>query len=79
MTASDKDVLDLRGTLCPLNFVRIKLELDKSGPRMPLRVVTDSGDTGRDILRSLRAQGFSVKEIVVSEDNLQFTVVLPAE
>lgn len=75
MTASPKHKLDLRGTLCPLNFVRIKLELDKLVPGAPLSVIADSGHTGRDIIRSLAAQGFTVRDIVELEASITFTAI----
>ncbi len=78
MMESREHSLDLRGTPCPLNFVRIKLELDKLGRGTLLTVIADSGDTGRDIVRSLRAQGFSVTEIAESEDSIEFSVTTPA-
>ena len=77
MTASPKHKLDLRGTLCPLNFVRIKLELDRLGAGVPLCVTAQGGDTGRDIIRSLGAQGFTVKDIVEREAGLTFIASSP--
>ncbi len=70
--------LDLRGTPCPLNFVLIKLELDRLGELVPLCVIADSGHMGRDILRSLRAQGFRVTDITDSLSSIKFTVTAPA-
>ncbi len=78
MTATGKHRLDLRGTPCPLNFVRIKLELDRLGEGNGLAVTADGGDTGRDIMRSLRAQGFTVKDIVELEAGIAFTAIAPA-
>jgi TusA-related sulfurtransferase len=74
MTASRKQKLELRGTPCPLNFVRIKLELDRLGELVPLSVIVDSGEIGRDILLSLRSQNFVVTDIIESKDSLRFTV-----
>ena len=70
--------LDLRGTLCPMNFVRIKLELDKLAPGTVLRVTADGGGTGRDIVRSLESQGFLVSCIQLSETEARFDVHAPA-
>ena len=78
MTASAEHNLDLRGTSCPLNFVRIKLELDRLGPGVALAVIAEGGDIGRDIIRSLGAQGFSAADIVESASSIRFTVIAPA-
>ncbi|MBW7997036.1 MAG: sulfurtransferase TusA family protein [Candidatus Glassbacteria bacterium] len=66
--------LDLRGTPCPMNFVRIKLELDRLGAGKDLAVTADGGDTGRDILRSLREQGFVVRNVREHEKWIEFAV-----
>ena len=74
MNSQTSRQIDLRGTPCPMNFVRIKLELDKLPPGAMLQVTADGGDTGRDILRSLEQQGFPVVNIRKDEDWLSFKV-----
>ena len=71
--------LDLRGTPCPMNFVRIKLELDKLPTGAELDVAADGGDTGRDILRSLDRQDYRVTGLWEEEDSIRFTVSGPSE
>jgi TusA-related sulfurtransferase len=78
MTTSREHRLELRGMPCPLNFVRIKLELDRLGELVSLSVIVDSGEIGRDVLRSLGAQGFLVTDIVESKSGIQFTVTAPS-
>lgn len=74
MTSQTSRQIDLRGTPCPMNFVRIKLELDRLPHGAVLQVTADGGDTGRDILRSLEQQGFPVADIRDDNDSLSFQV-----
>ena len=79
MTHDSGPTLDLRGTPCPMNFVRIKLELDKLGPGSWLSVTADGGGKGRDILRSLEQQGFRVDSYQESDRSISFGVLNPAD
>jgi tRNA 2-thiouridine synthesizing protein A len=54
--------LDLRGVICPLNFVRTKLALDKIDIGGTLEVVVDHGESAVSVSSSLTAEGHEVKE-----------------
>ncbi|ERN40734.1 putative redox protein, regulator of disulfide bond formation [Rubidibacter lacunae KORDI 51-2] len=58
------DRLDLRGTPCPLNFVRTKLRLQKLPPGQLLEVWLDPGDPIEQVPDSLHAAGYPVAAIV---------------
>jgi TusA-related sulfurtransferase len=52
--------IDLRGQACPMNFVRIKLALEKLDRGDTLLALVDSEPVSADVERSLIAQGYSV-------------------
>lgn len=61
-TAADEQ-LDLRGTPCPLNFVRAKLKLEKMEPGALLEVWLDPGEPIEQVPDSLRMDGYGVESI----------------
>ncbi len=61
-----KDVsllLDLRGTPCPLNFVRTKIQLGKMAPGELLEVWLDPGEPIEQVPDSLVMDGHQVEAI----------------
>lgn len=61
-----KDVsilLDLRGTPCPLNFVRTKIQLGKMSPGELLEVWLDPGEPIEQVPDSLVMDGHQVETI----------------
>lgn len=61
--------LDLRGTPCPLNFVRTKLRLEKMLPGSLLEVWLDAGEPIEQVPDSLRMAGYGIEQI---EDRSEF-------
>lgn len=55
--------LDLRGTPCPLNFVRTKLYLEKMAPGSLLEVWLDPGEPIEQVPDSLTMSGYPVESI----------------
>ncbi|MGD1853488.1 MAG: sulfurtransferase TusA family protein [Leptolyngbyaceae cyanobacterium] len=55
------ETLDLRGTPCPLNFVRTKLKLQRMAVGDLLEVWLDSGEPIEQVPDSLRAEGFLIE------------------
>ncbi len=55
--------LDLRGTPCPLNFVRTKLKLEKMPPGSLLEVWLDPGEPIEQVPDSLRMDGYGIELI----------------
>ena len=53
--------LDLRGTPCPLNFVRTKLKLEKMPPGALLEVWLDPGEPIEQVPDSLTMDGYGVE------------------
>ena len=52
--------LDLRGTPCPLNFIRSKLALEKIDPGAWLQVDLDAGEPEQLVASGLREAGHQV-------------------
>ncbi|MBD2777529.1 sulfurtransferase TusA family protein [Iningainema tapete] len=55
--------LDLRGTPCPINFVRTKLRLEQMNPGSLLEVWLDPGEPIEQVPDSLTMAGFRVEQI----------------
>jgi len=55
--------LDLRGTPCPINFVRTKLYLEKMAPNALLEVWLDPGEPIEQVPDSLEMEGHRVEKI----------------
>ncbi len=52
--------LDLRGTPCPLNYVRSRLALERLAPGELLEVELDPGEPERMVAEGLRGEGHAV-------------------
>ncbi|KPQ37809.1 MAG: putative redox protein, regulator of disulfide bond formation [Phormidium sp. OSCR] len=55
--------LDLRGTPCPLNFVRTKLQLQRMQPGQVLEVLLDAGEPIEQVPDSLTMAGYEIETI----------------
>jgi TusA-related sulfurtransferase len=56
--------LDLRGVICPYNFVKTKLKLETMKQGQVLSVLLDDGDPIRNVPRSVQNEGHTVLEQV---------------
>ncbi|HEV8540659.1 MAG TPA: sulfurtransferase TusA family protein [Nitrospiraceae bacterium] len=52
--------LDLRGVICPYNFVKTKLKLETMAAGQLLAVILDEGEPIRSVPRSVRDDGHAV-------------------
>ena len=67
---SNPDVqMDLRGTPCPINFVRTKLKLEQMQPGSILEVGLDPGEPIEQVPDSLAMEGYQIESI---EDRSDF-------
>lgn len=55
--------LDLRGTPCPINFVRTKLRLEQMEPGNLLEVWLDPGEPIEQVPDSLTMEGYGIEGI----------------
>ena len=63
--------LDLRGVICPYNFVKTKLKLETMAPGQVLLVHLDDGDPIRNVPRSVSNEGHYVLSQVRAEHSYQ--------
>jgi tRNA 2-thiouridine synthesizing protein A len=52
--------LDLTGVVCPLNWVRARLTLERMAPGETLELVLDEGEPLESVPRSAREEGHAV-------------------
>lgn len=52
--------LDLRGVICPYNFVKTKLKLETMNQGQVLAVLLDDGDPIKNVPRSVENEGHTV-------------------
>ncbi len=60
--------LDLRGTPCPINFVRTKLQLKKMSANSLLEVWLDAGEPMEQVPDSLVMEGYILEAIAERDD-----------
>ena len=66
--------LDLRGVMCPINYVKTKLKLEMMEPGEVLEVWLDAGDPIKNVPQSLRNDGQKVLSEVPAESFFKVTV-----
>jgi TusA-related sulfurtransferase len=66
--------LDLRGTPCPLNYIRSKLALEKLEPGAWLQVDLDAGEPEQLVAEGLRGDGHRVELEPLSADAVRLRV-----
>jgi TusA-related sulfurtransferase len=59
--------LDLRGTPCPLNYVRARLAIEKLPERGHLLLDLDAGEPEHMVAEGLRGDGHDVERIEVGD------------
>lgn len=52
--------LDLRGVVCPINFVKTKLKLEEMDAGQVLEVILDSGEPIANVPRSIKEEGHKI-------------------
>ncbi len=62
------DSLDLRGVLCPINFVKTKLKLDEMTAGDHLEVLLDDGDPIANVPQSVKEEGHQIMKVGKAED-----------
>jgi tRNA 2-thiouridine synthesizing protein A len=58
--ARPDEILDLRGTMCPMNLVKVKLALEQMEDGRNLRVLIDTGEPMRSIPRATKEEGHKI-------------------
>lgn len=70
--------MDLRGTPCPINFVRTKLRLEKMSPGELLEVWLDPGEPIDQVPESLAMEGYPIESIQEQDGFFSLKVRRPA-
>ena len=79
MSKSDVEtILDLRGTPCPLNYIKCKLAMEKVLPSTPLQVHLDCGEPEIMVISGLKNDGFTVKIVEKNSKSLKIMVIVSA-
>jgi len=68
------DTLDLRGVVCPTNFVKTKLKLEEMNSGEILEIVIDEGEPIANVPRSIKEEGHKI--IKVEKLNSHFRLLI---
>ncbi|MBI5469536.1 MAG: sulfurtransferase TusA family protein [Deltaproteobacteria bacterium] len=55
--------IDLRGVMCPINFVKTKLKLETLDAGEVLEVILDSGEPIQNVPKSIKEEGHKILEV----------------
>lgn len=66
--------LDLRGVMCPINFVKTKLKLEAMESGEILEVILDSGDPIQNVPKSIKEEGHKIVEVKKEGDFFRLKV-----
>ncbi len=70
--------MDLRGTPCPINFVRTKLRLQQMAPGALLEVWLDPGEPIEQVPDGLMMAGYTIEQLENRADFFSLKVRRPA-
>ncbi|MCS6815218.1 MAG: sulfurtransferase TusA family protein [Cyanobacteria bacterium] len=71
--------MDLRGTPCPINFVRTRLRLEQLPPDSLLEVWLDPGEPIEQVPDSLRMHGYLIESLTAQDDFFVLQVRSPLQ
>ena len=66
--------LDLRGLVCPVNFVKCCLALENMSSSETLKVDLDIGEAEESVLDGLTQKGYKVK--IIDKDSKKVTMII---
>ncbi len=66
--------IDLRGVLCPINFVKTKLKLEMMDDGQVLEITLDDGEPMRNVPRSVKEEGHMVVGVEKIDDGYKIFV-----
>lgn len=69
-------LLDLRGTPCPINFVRTKIKLSQLSPGDVLEVWLDGGEPVEQVPHSLSLEGYTEQTLAPLESEPGFRLTI---
>ncbi len=66
--------IDLRGVMCPINFVKTKLKLEMLDAGEVLEVILDSGEPIQNVPKSIKEEGHKILEVKREEGYFRLKV-----
>jgi tRNA 2-thiouridine synthesizing protein A len=66
--------LDLRGVMCPINFVKTKLKLESMDTGQVLEIVVDSGEPIQNVPKSVKEEGHKILEVKKEEGHFRLKI-----
>jgi tRNA 2-thiouridine synthesizing protein A len=66
--------LDLRGVLCPINFVKTKLKLESMNDGEVLEIVLDSGEPIQNVPKAIKDEGHKIIEVKKETDHFRLKI-----
>lgn len=66
--------LDLRGVVCPINFVKTKLKLEEMDIGQVLEVIIDAGEPIANVPRSIKEEGHKIIKVDKVEDHFRLLI-----
>lgn len=66
--------LDLRGVVCPINFVKTKLKLEEMNKGEILEIVIDPGEPMANVPRSIKEEGHKVIKVDKVNDHFRLLI-----
>ena len=69
--------LDLRGLICPVNFVKCCLVLENLSSKDILKVNIDIGEAENSVIDGLKEKGYTVK--ILNKDSQKVTLIISSE
>lgn len=63
------DSLNLKGALCPINFVKAKLKLEQMQAGQVLELILDDGEPMQNVPRSIKEEGHKIIKAEKLADN----------
>ena len=73
----DHHYLDLRGHVCPVNFVKCCLALENLSSNDILKVDIDIGEAEISVIDGLEEKGYKVK--ILNKDSKKVTLIISSE
>ena len=67
-------LLDLRGVVCPINFVKTKLKLEEMGKGQILEIVIDPGEPMANVPRSIKEEGHRIIKVEKVDNHFRLLI-----
>lgn len=67
-------ILDLRGVVCPTNFVKTKLKLEEMDNGQILEIIIDAGEPMANVPRSIKEEGHKIIKVEKLGDHFRLLI-----